>query len=109
VAARRDRHLQDSESSATPRQGLQDDEFHSIREYRPGDNRRAQFTCGSSARHTSLMVREHQQNRQTGLVLLLDLCSTFETSPEELETAISFAATLCVEQSQKARLVVIDS
>lgn len=98
---RRDRHLQDSETSATPRQGLQDDEFHSIREYRPGDNRRA-VHWRSSARHTSLMVREHQQNRQTGLVLLLDLCSTFETSPEELETAISFAATLCVEQSQKS-------
>lgn len=97
----RDRCQQDSHASSTPRYGLMDDEFHSIREYRPGDNRRA-VHWRSSARHTTLMVREHQQNRQTELVLLLDLCSSAAASAEDMETAISFAATVCVEQAQRS-------
>ncbi|MFM7056764.1 MAG: DUF58 domain-containing protein [Planctomycetota bacterium] len=97
----RDRCQQETHASSTPRYGLLDDEFHSIREYRPGDNRRA-VHWRSSARHTSLMVREHQQNRQTELVLLLDLCSSAAATAEDLEFAISFAATLCVEQAQRS-------
>lgn len=97
----RDRCQPDAPAASSPRYGLLDDEFHSIREYRPGDNRRA-VHWRSSARHTSLMVREHQQNRQTELVLLLDLCSSSAASPEDLEMAISFVATLCTEQAQRS-------
>lgn len=97
----RDRRLQDSQSATAPRTGLMDDEFHSIREYRPGDNRRA-VHWRSSARNAALMVREHQQNRQAEIVLLLDLCSAAAASADDLETAISFAATLCVEQAQRS-------
>ncbi|MEY3457602.1 MAG: hypothetical protein RL215_759 [Planctomycetota bacterium] len=97
----RARRLEESESSAAPKQGVFDDEFHGIREYRPGDNRRA-VHWRSSARHAALMVREHQQHRQSDAILLLDLCTAAEASLADLENAISFAATVCVEQAQRS-------
>jgi uncharacterized protein (DUF58 family) len=97
----RSRRMQEMESAAVARQGVFDDEFHGIREYRPGDNRRA-VHWRSSARQASLMVREHQQHRQSDVVVVLDLCSSATASPADLEYAISFAATLCVDQAQRA-------
>lgn len=96
----RSRRMQEMESAATAQQGVFDDEFHGIREYRPGDNRRA-IHWRSSARHASLMVREHKQRRQSDVVVLLDLCSSAGVSPAELECAISFTATLCVDQAER--------
>ena len=96
----RSRRMQEMESATGARQGVFDDEFHGIREYRPGDNRRA-VHWRSSARQASLMVREHQQHRQSDVVVILDLCASAGASPADLEYAISFAATLCVDQAQR--------
>jgi len=96
---RRERELAESTSAANARLGLFDDDFHSIREYRAGDNPRA-IHWRSSARHGQMMVKEHQQQREAELIVLLDFFLTPQFSEELQETAVSLAATLCVEQTR---------
>lgn len=98
---RRERELAESSNRANSRLGIFDDEFHSIREYRAGDNPRA-IHWRSSARQGRVMVKEHQQHREAELIVLLDLFETPELSDTLLEKVISLAATLCVEQTRHA-------
>lgn len=98
---RRERQLAESASRANARLGIFDDEFHSIRDYRSGDNHRA-IHWRSTARHGQLMVRQHEQHRESELVVLLDLFQTRELTTELAERAVSLAATLCVEQTRHA-------
>jgi len=98
---RRERELAESASRANSRQGYFDDEFHSIREYRPGDNPRA-IHWRSSARHGHIMVKEHEQHREADLIVLLDLFSSPEFPEPLQERAISLAATICVEQTRQS-------
>lgn len=89
--------------------GVYDDEFHHIREYRAGDNPRA-IHWRTSARKNELMVREFYQNREPDLVVYLDLwISEFPSEMEldEIENAVGFAATLCVEQMNRSRESVV--
>ncbi|MDZ4688345.1 MAG: DUF58 domain-containing protein [Planctomycetaceae bacterium] len=86
-----------------PRRGVFDDEFHHLREYRPGDNPRA-IHWRSSARRNVLIVREYQQNREHNLVVLLDLeTSGRSTDSPHVEQALSVAATVCVEHRRECR------
>jgi uncharacterized protein (DUF58 family) len=86
-----------------PRLGVFDDEFHHLREYRPGDNPRA-IHWRSSARRSTLIVREYQQNREHNLTLLLDLETTAKGADREaIEHALSVAATVCVEHRRECR------
>ncbi len=98
---RRERELAESSNRANSRLGIFDDEFHSIREYRAGDNPRA-IHWRSSAKQGRVMVKEHQQHREAELIVLLDLFETPELSDALLEKVISLAATLCVEQTRHA-------
>jgi hypothetical protein len=98
---RRERELAESASRANARLGIFDDDFHSIREYRPGDNPRA-IHWRSSGRHGQVMVKEHQQHREAELIVLLDLFQTREFTESLQEMAVSLAATLCVEQTRHA-------
>jgi uncharacterized protein (DUF58 family) len=98
---RRERELAESSSRANARMGVFDDEFHSIREYRPGDSPRA-IHWRSSARQGRMMVKEHQQHREAELIILLDLFPTREFAEDLQELSISLAATLCVEQTRHA-------
>lgn len=78
------------------RQGIYDDEFHRIREYRSGDNPRA-IHWRTTARRNELMVREFHETRDENLMVLLDLWQPARASLEQLETveaAVSFAVTL---------------
>ena len=97
--SRRERELAEAVQETNARLGIFDDEFHGIREYRSGDNPRA-IHWRSSARHGQLMVKEHQQHRQSDLTVLLDLFKTAEFTEALQETAISLAATLCVQQTR---------
>lgn len=97
--SRREREMAEAVQETNARLGIFDDEFHGIREYRSGDNPRA-IHWRSSARQGQLMVKEHQQHRQSDLTVLLDLFQTQEFTPELQETAISLAATLCVQQTR---------
>lgn len=86
-----------------PRLGVFDDEFHHLREYRPGDNPRA-IHWRSSARRNTLIVREYQQNREHNLTLLLDLeLGSRIIDREPIEQALSVAATVCVEHRRECR------
>lgn len=81
--------------------GLFDDEFHRIREYRSDDNPRA-IHWRSTARQGQLMVREFHQTRQANSVVLLHLPDLPGWERDDRELAISFAATLCLQQANSA-------
>ena len=86
------------------RQGVFHDEFHTLREYRHGDNPR-DIHWKTSARQQELVVREFRQTRDHELVVILDLWSTQQKSIDDahLELAVSFAATVCVEHTRNCR------
>ena len=87
------------------RKGMFEDEFHRIREYRPGDNPRL-IHWRSSARQHALMVREFHQSRNQSLIVLLDLWLLDLLDQERearVELAISFAATICHAQMRQSR------
>lgn len=87
------------------RKGVFDDEFNAIREFRSGDNPKA-IHWRTSARQTQLMVREFHQSREINVLVLLDLWVPPAPTDEDrlrVELAISFAATLCVEQMRHSR------
>jgi uncharacterized protein (DUF58 family) len=81
------------------RQGLAEGEFHGLREWRSGDTRRW-IHWRTSARLGTLAVRQFEQQRQSGLALLLDLWLPSRPTPDQrlrVELAISFAATALQE------------
>lgn len=85
--------------------GMFEDEFHHLRDYRPGDNPR-DIHWRTSARMNGLMVREFHQSRDQGLILLLDLWQPDRPQPEDadrVEFAVSFAATICVDHLRHTR------
>ena len=98
---RKHRELMESANTTASRTGVFDDEFHCIREYRDNDNPRA-IHWRSTARHGELMVREFEQNRQSDVFVILDLCFDNNENQSACELAISLAATLCVEQTKSA-------
>lgn len=91
------------------RKGDYDDEFHRLREYRPGDNPRS-IHWRTSARRQQLMVSEYHEHHQQDLLVILDLWAPVQADDgqadaglaERVELAVSFAATLCVDHSQGA-------
>lgn len=114
-AWRRDRsHATEILDRATSTRGMFQDEFQGMREYRPGDSPRA-IHWRTSARQGELMVREFHETRGQDLMLLLDLWMPDDPRPEDrerVELAVSFAATLAVEQTrrtQNSRLDVVVS
>lgn len=86
------------------RQGIFDDEFHHLREYRPGDNPRA-IHWRSSARRNTLIVREYQQNREHHLLLLLDVwqAAISRGATPRTEQLLSLAATIALEHRRECR------
>ncbi|MBI5758589.1 MAG: DUF58 domain-containing protein [Planctomycetales bacterium] len=88
------------------RRGAFDDEFHRLREYRPGDSPRS-IHWRTSARMNSLMVREFHQHRDRDLLIVLDLWQpsrdVLTADSDLIERAVSFVATMCVRQCRQAR------
>lgn len=84
------------------RSGVFDDEFHTLRDYRTGDNPRA-IHWRSSARRGTLIVREYHQNREHNLQVMIDLSGTKPEYAGQTEAALSLALTLCVEYRQECR------
>lgn len=74
------------------------EEFHGLRDYRPGDNPKW-IHWRSSARFAKLMVREFESNDKQQVSLLLDtyLPDAGSDGDHRFETAVSFAATLACE------------
>lgn len=84
------------------RAGVFDDEFHTLREYRTGDNPRA-IHWRSSARRGALIVREYHQNREHNLLVMIDLSGTRPEYAEQTEAVLSLALTLCIEYRHECR------
>ena len=87
------------------RRGIFDDEFHHLREFRPGDNPR-DIHWRTSARLNELTVREFRQSRDRGLIVLADFWQPERPSEEEIdrvELAASFVATICVNHLRETR------
>ncbi len=80
------------------------DTFHTMREYHSGDDPRT-IHWRTSARRNELMVREFRDQRDTPVVLLLDgwRAPQSRERDEQMELAISFAATVCVHQLHASR------
>lgn len=102
---RQTRRADELVQQARSRRGHFDDEFHRLREYRPGDDPRS-IHWRTSARQNELMVREYHQSRADDLTVLLDPWIPWNPSAEDMsrvELAISFAATIGFEHCMEAR------
>jgi len=85
--------------------GVFEDEFHHLRDYRPGDNPR-DIHWRTSARQNGLMVRDFHQSRDRGLMVLIELWQPDRPTQLDLdrvELAVSFAATICVSHLRQTR------
>jgi uncharacterized protein (DUF58 family) len=81
------------------------DTFHRLRDYHNGDDRRT-IHWRSSARRNELIVREFRDERDSPVVLLLDAwrpTTISEQAADQFELALSFIATVCVQQRRSAR------
>lgn len=89
----------------------QQEEYHGLRDYRPGDSPRW-IHWRTSARRGELMVKEFEQENELDLTILIDpwLPRTKISSEQRaaMEQAISFVATACLEtcRRQGRRLLV---
>ncbi|MCA9093228.1 MAG: DUF58 domain-containing protein [Planctomycetaceae bacterium] len=86
------------------RVGTHDDDFHRLREYRTGDNPKAIHWL-STARNNELMVREYHETRDRDLIVFLDLFGNPDPQviDQQVERAVSFAATLIVDHCRRNR------
>jgi uncharacterized protein (DUF58 family) len=85
------------------RHGGASGDFYGVRPWRPSDGRRL-IHWRSSARRGSLVVRQVEQPRNRDLAVLVDLWQPDSPSMEHLENvelAVSFAATLVAEACRK--------
>ncbi|MPV88296.1 DUF58 domain-containing protein, partial [Georgenia ruanii] len=70
--------------------------FHALREYLPGDDRR-HVHWRSSARTGTLMVRQYEEARRSHLVVALGSDARDYAGAEEVEVAVSAAASLALQ------------
>jgi uncharacterized protein (DUF58 family) len=99
------RTQQRTQFDAPARTGVFDEEFHRLREFRPGDSRRA-IHWRTTARRNELMVREYQEQHDPEWLLLVDLWLPVQPAAadlERLETVISFVASCCASRARTGR------
>ena len=92
-------------SQNQPHRGVFNDDFHSLREFRSGDNPRA-IHWRSTARRGEMILREFHQNREHTLAVVLDLFRhplQKGSASESIELALSFVASLLVERGRECR------
>lgn len=84
------------------RRGQSEGDFYGMREWRNGDSRNW-IHWRTSAKRNKLTVRQFEQRMNQDLVIILDLWQPqrSKTPNREIELAISFAATLVVDQTSK--------
>ena len=82
------------------------EEFHSLREYRPGENPRL-IHWKTSARVQTLVRRVMRDARAENLVVLLDTVLAQGAETRHLEAAISCAATLLVHAQKDGRKATV--
>ena len=96
--------LRDIEGAVTQDLSSSDVAFHALRDYVPGDDRR-NVHWRSTARTGRLMVRQFEETRRAHLLVILDLDEAAYGTDEELETAVSCAASLIIATMREGREV----
>lgn len=85
--------IKDVEGVATQNLSSSDVSFHALREYVPGDDRRA-IHWRTTARVGKLMVRQFEETMRSHLLLLLSLHPDHYKTPEDFELAVSVLGSL---------------
>ncbi|QIX25404.1 DUF58 domain-containing protein [Nocardioides sp. JQ2195] len=85
--------IRDIEGVTTQELSSSDVSFHALREYQPGDDRRA-IHWRTTARVGRLMVRQFEETRRAHLLVVLPTHPDDYGSEADLEAAISVAASL---------------
>ncbi len=98
--------IRDIEGVTTQDLSSNDVSFHALREYQPGDDRRA-IHWRTTARVGRLMVRQFEETRRAHLLVVLPTHPADYASPEDLETAISIAGSLARHAFAEERQVSI--
>ena len=93
--------IRDIEGATTQDLSSADVSFHALREYVPGDDRRA-IHWRSTARVGKLMVRQFEETRRSHLLIVLDLDTDAWASDDEFEIGVSAAASM-------ARAALVDA
>ena len=93
--------IRDIEGATTQDLSSADVSFHALREYVPGDDRRA-IHWRSTARIGKLMVRQFEETRRSHLLIVLDLDTDAWASDDEFELGVSAAASM-------ARAALVDA
>lgn len=94
--------LRDVEGVITRDLSSSDIAFHALRDYIPGDDRRA-VHWRSTARTGRLIVRQFEETRKTHLLVVLTLNPDEYASETEFELAISAAASLMLQAGREGR------
>ena len=87
--------LFDLEGLPSEQISLSDLAFHALREYAPGDDLR-RVHWRSSAKASKLLVRQYHESRSRNAAVLVDDDPESYADADELETAISVAASLAI-------------
>lgn len=104
------REMLESERPHRPRKGLMQDDYHGLRDFRPGDSARW-IHWRTTARKGQLMVKEFEHPLRQDMAILLDPWLPLYSQPadhDRLEQAVSLVATLCVDllRTGSARLLL---
>ena len=98
--------IRDVEGVTTQDLSSNDVSFHALREYVPGDDRRA-VHWRTTARVGKLMVRQFEETRRAHLLVVLPTSLDHYGSEDDLETAISVAGSLARHAYREDREVTI--
>ena len=96
--------LKDVEGITTHDLSSSDVAFHALREYVPGDDRRA-IHWRTTARLGKLMVRQFEETKRTHLLIVLSLNPDDYAGSDEFETAVSGAGSLVLQAMRDDRQV----
>lgn len=98
--------LQDLEGLPTRDLSNSDIQFHALREYVPGDDRR-HVHWKSSAKTGALMVRQYEETRRSHLAISLSLNKHEYAHDEEFELGISIAGSLGLQALKEDKQVSV--
>lgn len=94
--------LRDVEGVVTRDLSSSDVAFHALRDYVPGDDRRA-VHWRSTARTGRLIVRQFEETRKTHLLVVLSADASEYATEDEFELAISAAGSLVLQAARENR------
>jgi uncharacterized protein (DUF58 family) len=88
--------LRDLEGRTTNEISMSDLDFHALREYVPGDDRRYIHwrSSAKAAKADAFLVRQFRDTRRTHLLIVIDGDAAAYADPDEFETAVSAGASI---------------